>query len=132
MPHQCVRCGKLYEDGTTNLIKGCIDCNGKFFFFIKKTSVEKAQQISESLTQEDRKHVEEDIKNILEQDSNEEIDTPVFLDIENIRIPKTGKYEIDIIDMFKGKPIVCKVGEGKYVIDIISAFKETEKKKEKG
>jgi len=31
--------------------------------------------------------------------------------------------------MFKGKPIVCKVGEGKYVIDIISAFKETEKKK---
>jgi len=128
MPHQCVRCGKLYEDGTPHLLKGCTDCDGKFFFFIKKSSVEKAQKISESLTPDDRKHVEQEVQKILEQ-SDEDTDSPVFLDIENIRVPQVGKYEIDIVDMFKGKPIIAKLGEGKYIIDIISAFKESIGKK---
>lgn len=129
MPHQCVRCGKLYVDGTLNLLKGCLECNGKFFFFIKKESIEKAKKISENLTFEERKKVEEDIKELLAQEDEDMLDNPVFLDIENIRVPKIGRYEIDLIDMFKGKPLVCKIGEGKYIIDLISAFKGQQEKK---
>ena len=130
MPHQCVRCGKLYEDGTPNLLKGCTDCDGKFFFFIKKSSIEKAKKISEHLSEDDRRHVEIEVKKILEQ-SEEDTESPVFVDIENLRIPKAGKYEIDIVDVFNGKPIVCKIGEGKYMIDIVSAFNESMEKEKK-
>jgi hypothetical protein len=129
MPHQCVRCGKLYEDASINIIKGCNECGGKFFFFIKKESIKKAEEITQNLTTEDRKQIEEDIKTIIEQETEESPETAIFLDIENIRVPKPGRYELDLIDMFRGKPIVCKIGEGKYIIDIISAFKESKKTK---
>ncbi|MBS3143917.1 hypothetical protein J4446_03535, partial [Candidatus Woesearchaeota archaeon] len=32
MPHQCVRCGNMYEDGSEEILKGC-SCGSRFFFF---------------------------------------------------------------------------------------------------
>ncbi|MEA2055536.1 MAG: Zn-ribbon containing protein, partial [Candidatus Thermoplasmatota archaeon] len=26
MPHQCLKCGKIFEEGSTQLLKGCPDC----------------------------------------------------------------------------------------------------------
>ena len=37
---------------------------------------------------------------------------------------KPGKYEISLVDLFSGKPLVFKVGEGKYVIDLASSFEK--------
>ena len=36
MPHQCLKCGKIFEEGSAQLLKGCQDCGGNRFFFTKK------------------------------------------------------------------------------------------------
>ena len=64
MPHQCVRCNKLYPDGSEEILKGC-ECGGKFFFFIKQKSIEEAREITTNLTDEDKKQIEEDVTEII-------------------------------------------------------------------
>jgi len=46
----------------------------------------------------------------------------IVLDVETIRVIKPGKYEIDIMQLFRGKPIVIRIADGKYIIDLDSAF----------
>jgi uncharacterized protein len=36
MPHQCLKCGKIFEEGSSQLLRGCPDCNGNRFFFTKE------------------------------------------------------------------------------------------------
>ena len=52
MPNQCMKCSKLYPDGSKELLEGC-NCGSKFFFFIKK-DIEKVQEITQNLTDEDK------------------------------------------------------------------------------
>tara|TARA_Y100000310_G_scaffold338316_1_gene427616 strand:- start:762 stop:1151 length:390 start_codon:yes stop_codon:yes gene_type:complete len=118
MPHQCVRCGKLYPAGCKELLEGC-GCGGRFFFFVKDDAVEKAQEVTQNLTKKDKKQIESDVLDIV---GDKFEDKPVILDFESIKIKKPGQYELDLIDLFKGRPIVYKLQEGKYVIDIISSF----------
>ena len=126
MPHQCVRCGKMYKDASAEILKGCSECKGRFFFFISEEAMKKRQEIPE-LTKDERIQIEEDVSGIIGTELDE--DKPVILDIENINILKPGKYEIDLIDIFKGKPLVYKLEEGKYVIDLISTFESATKHK---
>ena len=35
MPHQCLQCGTIFDDGSSQLLKGCPDCGGKRFFYTK-------------------------------------------------------------------------------------------------
>lgn len=125
MSHQCVRCGKFYPDGSQELLKGC-NCGGKFFFYIKKEDIKKAKELTVDLTKEDKIQIEQDVKEIIGDQVDE--DQPVVLELENIRVLKPGKYEIDLVDLFKGKPLVYKLEDGKYVIDLVSTFKGREKK----
>lgn len=122
MPHQCVKCSKVYKDGTKGLLKGC-SCGSKFFFYIKKDSLNKAKQIN--LTDKQKKRIEEDVTGILGDKIKE--DQPIFLDFESINILKPGKFEIDIIDLFKGRPVIYKLEEGKYIIDLVSTFEAKDK-----
>lgn len=120
MPHQCVRCSKIYEDGSKEILAGCSACSGRFFFFMKNKDMETAKTLTAKLTPEDKAKIEQDALDLVGEDKS---DRPVVLDFESIRILKPGKFEIDLIDLFKGKPIVCKLEEGKYVIDLASSFK---------
>jgi predicted nucleic acid-binding Zn-ribbon protein len=124
MSHQCVRCGKIYDEASNELLKGCSQCGGKFFFFVRKETLEKVKQLTVDLTPKDRKEIQQDIMELI---GEEDLDKPVILDIESIRILKPGQYEIDLVDLFKGKPLVYKLEEGKYVIDLASTFKAKEK-----
>ena len=117
--HQCVKCSHLYEDGSSTLLKGCEKCGGKFFFFINKKSIEKAKEITKELTIEQKKEIEEDVLEIL---GEKDEDLPVVLDIETINIVEPGKYELDLVDIFRGRPLVYRLEEGKYLIDIASSF----------
>ena len=36
MPHQCLKCGRVFEEGSSQLLRGCPDCGGNRFFFTKK------------------------------------------------------------------------------------------------
>src|SRR5687768_16208059 len=33
MGHQCLKCGKLYAEGSTVILRGCPECRGTRFFF---------------------------------------------------------------------------------------------------
>jgi predicted nucleic acid-binding Zn-ribbon protein len=45
MPHQCLKCGKIFEEGSSQLLKGCPDCGGNRFFFTKKPLDKKERDI---------------------------------------------------------------------------------------
>ena len=119
MSHQCVKCGELYEDGAKELLSGC-KCGHKFFFFVRKSALESSKELITNLNDDEKKKMEEDVYDIM---GVKEPEKPVILDIESIRVTKPGRYEISLIDMFSGKPVVYQVGEGKYIIDLVSTFK---------
>lgn len=45
MPHQCLKCGKVFEEGSAELLKGCPDCGGNRFFYTKKPLDEKQREV---------------------------------------------------------------------------------------
>jgi uncharacterized protein len=122
MPHQCVRCNTLYPDGAQEILKGC-SCGARLFFYIKKKQIEEGKQLVGNLTVEDKKQIEKDIIEIINI-RKEDPQRPVVLDIESVRILKPGKYELDIVHLFKKDPLIVKLEEGKYVIDLPQAFTE--------
>ena len=126
MPHQCVRCNAIYDDGAKEILKGC-SCGAKLFFYIKKEKLAAAKKIIENpqLTEDDRKQMEEDVFELVGHEPDS--DSPVILDIEAIRVLKPGKYELDLVHLFKGDPLVFKLEEGKYMIDVVQSFKRLAK-----
>lgn len=132
MPHQCVRCGLFYGDGAQEILKGC-SCGARVFFFVKKSSLEKAKQVQQTLTLEQKKQMEADAFEFVglkvpqeDLDDLEEAlpDTPVVLDFEAINVLQPGKFEIDLVHLFnKNHPLVYKLEEGKYLIDLPETFK---------
>lgn len=64
------------------------------------------------------------------EDINEDI--PVVLEMESINILKPGKYELDLVNLFKSKhPVIYKLDDGKYVIDLLETFKKMRPSKDK-
>ncbi len=126
MPHQCVRCNTFFKDGSIEILKGCT-CGSKLFFFVKDIEKLKQKELPQ-LDEYEQKRIEEDVKQII---GVEELQKPVILDLENVNIEHHGKFEIDIVKLFKGDPIVYKTGDGKYVIDLATTFKNFKKKKKK-
>jgi len=125
VPHQCVSCGILHGDGSPELLKGC-SCGAKFFFFIRKESLKEAQKATQDLTDEEKDQIQKDVMDIVGLDNKD--DNPVILDLESIKILKPGKYDIDLVHLFKGMPLVYRLEDGKYIIDLASSF-QMEKKK---
>ena len=60
MPHRCVRCGVVYDDGASEILKGC-PCGAKLFFFIKKKYLEESEEMVTKLSQEEKKQMETDV-----------------------------------------------------------------------
>jgi uncharacterized protein len=127
MPHQCVHCSKVLPAASREILEGCGDCGGKFFFYIRDEQV-KAMKESPAVVEfdkVDKKKVEEDVRGILGVEDDMK---PVVLDLESIRVLKPGKFEIDLVSLMNRKPIVFKLQEGKYIIDLDLPTKEVEEK----
>lgn len=129
MPHQCTRCGIIFPDASQEILTGC-GCGSKFFYYIKqerldqinKTISDEIQNKIEQLNKADKVQIEKDIREIT--GLNEEMDTPVILDLESVKVIKPGKFEIDIVNLFsKKRPLIYKLEEGKYIIDLSSSLK---------
>lgn len=121
IPHQCVKCGALYSDASEAILKGCSDCESKLFFYVKKDDLERVRNRTSNLTSTEKKQIEKDVYDIIGDDIDREL--PVVLDIESINILKPGKYELDLVNLFKKKqPLIYKLEEGKYVVDINQSF----------
>jgi predicted nucleic acid-binding Zn-ribbon protein len=119
MPHQCVHCGKIIDASSREILEGCGDCQGKFFFYIRDEQAEKIKESKELPIPEfdkvDKEKVEEDVRSILKiEDDNK----PVILDLESVKVVGPGKFEIDLVSLINQRPIVFKIQEGKYLIDI--------------
>lgn len=128
MPHQCVRCGNFYEDAAAEILKGC-SCKGRVFFYIKKEKLEKLKKEQEQvakLSEQEKDQIENDVFDLVGVDR--EKGEPIVLDIESIQIKKPGQYELDLVHLFKGEPLVFKLEEGKYMIDVIESFKKLKDK----
>jgi len=117
--HQCVRCGTLYEDGSSKILEGC-SCGGRFFFYIRKEVTKETQEIISTLTTEQKQEIEQDVLKMV--GDKIEDDKPVVLDLESIRILEPGKYELDIVKLFNKQPLIIRLEEGKYIIDLKSTF----------
>jgi predicted nucleic acid-binding Zn-ribbon protein len=119
MPHQCVRCKALYDDGAKEILKGC-PCGCKMFFFIKKERFKELQEEEVKLSKKERVQIEEDIYDLVgsEIDKNK----PIVLDFESIRVMKPGQYELDNVSLCKDDPLIFRLEEGKYMIDIAASF----------
>lgn len=121
MPHQCVRCGKFYDDGAEEILKGC-PCGGRLFFYINKKKLEESKNIITDLTTQEKDEIEKDVFDLIGIEGG--VEKPVVLDLESIRILKPGKYELDIVNLFKKRPLIYKLEEGKYLIDLPESFKK--------
>ena len=120
MPHQCVRCNEMYDDGAKELLEGCSKCSGRFFFYIKKKDLKEMKKITVKLTDKEKIQIEKDVFDIIGVEAETK---PVILDLESVRVIKPGKFEIDIVNLFsKNRPLIYKLGEGKYIIDIESSL----------
>jgi len=127
MPHQCVRCNVFYEDGAQELLKGC-GCGGRLFFFIKKEKLDEMKKITEGikLTDKEKEQIEQDVFDLVGSDIDKS--QPVILDLEAIKVLKPGKYELDLVHLFKNEPLIFKLEDGKYMIDLVQSFQKFSKK----
>jgi len=99
------------------------------FFYIKKAKMQDAKKEVEdlNLSSEQRLQIEHDVKEMIGDQIDE--DKSVVLDIESVRVIQPGKYELDLVQLFKGEPIVYRLEEGKYVIDIVKSFEAINRKR---
>lgn len=125
MPHRCVRCDTLYDDGAKQILKGC-SCGCRLFLYIRKKDLKEGEKIFTKLTAEEKLQIEADVKELI--GLKEDPEKPVILDFESIRVLKPGKYELDLVHLFKKDPLVFKLEEGRYVIDLPQALKKREKR----
>lgn len=115
MPHQCLGCETVYDNTSDVILKGCPKCGKKLFLYIKKVP-EKKEEIELSKVQKEL--ILKEVESITGA-SPIDIETPIILKLENIRVLSPGKYEIDINQLMKkDKPLIYKVQDGTYVIDL--------------
>jgi len=122
VPHQCVHCKRIIPGGSKELLSGCADCGGHFFFYIKDEQLEHLKDNPIEIPQEQKKEIERDIR---EMAGIVEESAPVILDIESVRVISEGKFEIDLVNLFsRNRPLIYKIEEGKYIIDLSSTLKQ--------
>ena len=126
MPNQCIHSSTVYEDGARETLQGCSKCGSRFFFYMTAEKMLKIQQARGAplgdLTSEDKTQIEQDVRDIA---GISDVDAPVILDFETVKITGPGKYILDVPNLFSRKrPLVYKLEDGKYVIDIASTIKK--------
>ena len=124
MPHQCVRCSRIIPIGSKELLEGCAECGGHFFFYIKEEHLAKIKDSPPiEIPENEKDKIERDIREIA---GIVEEEAPVILDLESIRVTGDGKFEIDLVKLFrKGRPLIYKLEEGKYIIDLASTLRQS-------
>jgi predicted nucleic acid-binding Zn-ribbon protein len=92
MPHKCTRCGKVYGEGSKEILEGC-KCGNRYFLYFRKITDEEAEKFK-------------DIWNIKVKDGTYEIDIASLMAKEPIIISgEEGRYLLSLASAFKGKKI---------------------------
>ncbi len=122
MPHQCTKCGHVFDDGSASVLAGCPSCGGSKFLYVK---LDKSKHGPRDKSGERTPRLSTDIP------LKEQTTVPVGQHgtranpsrVESIRILGPGSYEINIPALIERKEIVMALKEdGNYVIHMPSAF----------
>ena len=123
MPHQCLKCGSVFPDGSAQILRGCPDCGGaKFFFTNSSMSEEERKQLQEK-AKKDIKHLIQEImvndsipikvkeKSVKKDEwvylgsideattegdetkSQKEVEKKIIKSIEDLKFPKEGRLK---------------------------------------
>ncbi|MDP3966603.1 MAG: Zn-ribbon containing protein [archaeon] len=123
MSHQCVKCSRIIPSGSREILDGCSECHGRFFFYVREEQLEKLRQRVIEIPEEDKIKIEEDVREIAGIEADE---MPVILDFESVRVTGEGKFELDLVNLFnKKRPLVYKIEEGKYLIDLARTLQKS-------
>jgi predicted nucleic acid-binding Zn-ribbon protein len=112
MTHRCLRCGTIYEDNDPSILSGC-KCGSVFFMYFK--SLEDLQRF-EAMDRELKKS-----KTTLEKELKKKIKK---VEVETIKMPKEGVYEININALMNGKPLIVYEKARAYIIHLPSIFEK--------
>lgn len=124
MAHKCTKCGREFEDGSTEILKGCPSCGGKKFLYVRESERHRdvlLEKSPETLAKEAG-------QSVLEIKTPPIREVEVYDRVESIRILGPGSYELNIEKLAKSDEMVVGLGkEAKYVIDIPSMTKPMKK-----
>jgi predicted nucleic acid-binding Zn-ribbon protein len=77
MPHQCLKCGSVFADGSPQILRGCPGCGGTRFFYTDKP-----------ITDEERNRLKEqankDIKHLIQEMLTGNDTVPIRIDEESL------------------------------------------------
>jgi predicted nucleic acid-binding Zn-ribbon protein len=77
MPHQCLKCGSVFADGSPQILRGCPGCGGTRFFYTDKP-----------ITDEERSRLKEkankDIKHLIQEMLTSGDTVPIKIDEESL------------------------------------------------
>lgn len=124
MPHECLKCGKILEDDSDELLEGCDNCGYKLFVY-KDSGKRLAEKKKEKIV----KDVEEFMQDLEKQDYLEKRLRDISeLNLESIKIVKDGVYKININKLIDEIPLIIELREGKYFIHLGSLFSKGKNK----
>ncbi|MFH1013123.1 MAG: Zn-ribbon containing protein [Thermoplasmatota archaeon] len=71
MPHQCLKCGSAFEEGSPQLLKGCPQCGGNRFFY---TKIPLDEHEREKIRDQVGKDIHETLTDLLGQQNSDLVD----------------------------------------------------------
>lgn len=122
MPHRCMNCGKMYDDGSDELIDGC-NCGSSLFMYEKEAG-------EKEMSEEEREEVTEEIEEMAREGVEERENIKFEFDLDSISIEEEGVYQINLSRLLKEIPLVIRREEGNYYIQLPSAFNPEDAKLE--
>jgi predicted nucleic acid-binding Zn-ribbon protein len=92
MPHQCLKCGKVFPSGSMEIFKGCSSCKGKRFFYTEKPVSENERK---ELTERANKDMKELVRDLLTERRGPTFTQETGKDADSgwVKIDKDGKME---------------------------------------
>jgi predicted nucleic acid-binding Zn-ribbon protein len=104
--HKCLRCGKIFERLTDAMLKGCPDCGGKLFLYLRPGEELSAAELVERIEVDEQAPVEGE-------------------QIESLRILSPGVYELNLDALLERKEIVMRIKkDGTYVVPLSALFRK--------
>lgn len=113
MPHQCVRCAKVYESHSAELMKGCT-CGSRVFLFLK-SDLKPVEAAKDAAVEQKKYAWLEDELAFLSKDKPVSVDLDA---VENLRILEQGSYEFDLPSLMKGDPLVIRSDKDIYYVKL--------------
>lgn len=153
MPHECLNCGYVFDDGSREMLDGCPDCGGSKFLFTKtkpeskpRAEPESKSEIIEATNEQNtpRRFGGTFVKGEPEaevgeppatQEPGNEIEAAETPDpeelrqeleerFESIKILEPGTYELNLMNLYdKEEKIIALQEDGRYQVSLPSAMK---------